>query len=176
VEEQHWRSLFEDVYMILISPYSKLLRNGKKNPKNYPFWEELIILIKKEFPEHTLVQIGVEGEEKLDCHSFLKGLPFKELAYWLDQSTTWIAVDSFFPHFASYVGKKGIAIFGQSDPNVFGCPNNINLLKDRKYLRENMYDFWENAAYRPESFVKPEKVIDALRKITETLNKGARNG
>jgi len=28
--------------MILISPYSKKLTNGKVNPKNYPYWKEVI--------------------------------------------------------------------------------------------------------------------------------------
>ena len=46
--------------MIIISPYSKALRSGKRNPKNYPYWQELIELIKE-----PIVQIGIEGEEQL---------------------------------------------------------------------------------------------------------------
>ena len=44
--------------MIIISPYSKPLRNGLNNPKNYPYWKELISLINEE-----IIQVGVDGEE-----------------------------------------------------------------------------------------------------------------
>lgn len=46
--------------MIIISPYSKALRNGKTNAKNYPYWKELIELIKE-----PIVQVGIDGEEQL---------------------------------------------------------------------------------------------------------------
>ena len=54
--------------MIVISPYSKKLRNGKENPKNYPYWEELIAWIQINVG-FDIVQVGVEGETKLvdDC-------------------------------------------------------------------------------------------------------------
>ena len=34
--------------MILIAPYSKPLRTGGNNPKNYPYWKELISQIQEE--------------------------------------------------------------------------------------------------------------------------------
>ena len=43
--------------MIIIAPFAKKLLNGKKNPKNYPFWREVIY----ELPGHV-VQVGVDGE------------------------------------------------------------------------------------------------------------------
>jgi len=46
--------------MIIISPYSKKLMSGKNNPKNYPYWKELIRLIKE-----PIVQVGIEGEDQL---------------------------------------------------------------------------------------------------------------
>ena len=46
--------------MIIIQPYAKPLVNGKRNPKNYPYWKELISKIKE-----PIIQIGVEGEEQL---------------------------------------------------------------------------------------------------------------
>jgi ADP-heptose:LPS heptosyltransferase len=159
--------------MILISPYSKRLRNGNLNPKNYPYWPELISMIREKFPEQTLVQIGVEGEEKLDCHSFTKHLSLEGLADWLGRCDTWIGVDNFFPHYASYIGKRGIVIFGMSDPRVFGCPENINVLRDTKYLRKHMFDFWENEKEEPRAFAKPDKIMKILVGI---LKKEKSNG
>jgi hypothetical protein len=77
---------------------------------------------------------------------------------------TWIGVDSFFQHFCWDLGKPGIVIWGQSDPNIFGHPENINLLKDRKYLREKQFWLWEQAEYNEEAFVLPVAVLKHLNK------------
>ena len=45
--------------MIIISPYAKKLHNEKVNPKNYPYWKELIKLI-----DQPIIQIGIDGEEQ----------------------------------------------------------------------------------------------------------------
>ena len=48
--------------MIIISPYSKKLENGKMNPKNYPYWKELISLLLK---SETIIQVGTIDEKHL---------------------------------------------------------------------------------------------------------------
>jgi ADP-heptose:LPS heptosyltransferase len=90
------------------------------------------------------------------------GRPLSEIAYLLGQCDSWIAVDNFLPHMASYLGVRGIVLWGQSDPKIFGCKENVNLLKHPKYLRKNQFDYWENAEYKKQAFVEPEKVMVAL--------------
>ena len=46
--------------MIVIAPFTQKLRNGKTNPKQYPFWKELIEMI-----DEPIVQVGIQGEEQL---------------------------------------------------------------------------------------------------------------
>lgn len=46
--------------MIIISPYAKKLISGKQNPKNYPFWKELIKMI-----DEPIVQVGIRGKSNL---------------------------------------------------------------------------------------------------------------
>lgn len=133
------------------------MRNGQKHPKNYPYWEEVIRNIKE-----PIIQVGVNGELPM-VEDFRKNLPLYELSLLVSQCKTWISVDSFFQHFCWDIGKTGIAIFGQSDPNIFGHPENINLLKDRKYLRDKQFWIWEQAEYIEEAFVGPEVVLEALR-------------
>lgn len=142
--------------MILIAPYSKPLRTGGNNPKNYPYWKELISLIKEE-----IIQIGTDGEEQL-VPEFRKNLPIGDLRYLIGECRTWISVDSFFQHLAWDCGKKGIVLFGPSDPLIFGHPENINLLEDRSYLREKQFWWWEQCEYRKEAFVKPAEVLKYL--------------
>ena len=48
---------------VIISPYSKLLLNGKRNPKNYPFWNDVIKVLQRK--KIHVIQIGIKGEEKL---------------------------------------------------------------------------------------------------------------
>jgi hypothetical protein len=143
--------------MIIIAPYAQKLRNGKNNPKNYPWWPELITSIKYD----TIVQIGVEGEIQL-VEDFRKNLSLGELKELVLECRTWISVDSFFQHFAWDLRKPGIVLWGQSDPLIFGHPENTNLLKDRKYLREKQFWLWEQCEYNAEAFVRPEEVIKYL--------------
>lgn len=143
--------------MIIISPYSKFMRNGAKHPKNYPFWEEVLKQIKE-----PVVQVGVSGETQI-VSDFRQNLSLPDLAKLVQESKTWMSCDSFFQHFCWDLGKPGVVVFGQSDPNIFGHSENINLLKDRKYLREKQFWIWEQAEYNEDAFVSPEMVVQALK-------------
>lgn len=145
--------------MIIISPYAKKLREEKLHPKNYPYWTYVIEKIDEE-----IIQIGVEGELQL-VKDFRKNLSLSQLTELVHQCKTWISVDSFFQHFCWELKKSGIVLFGPSDPNIFGHPENINLLKDRKYLRERQYWLWEQCDFDENVFVKSNVVIDALKKF-----------
>lgn len=142
--------------MIVISPYSRSLSNGKINPKNYPFWEELISMI-----DEPIVQIGVEGEVQL-VEDFRKGLPISQLKELLRECRTWISCDSFFQHLAWVEKKKGIVLWSVSDPLIYGHPENINLLKDRKYLAGNQFLWWEAYDHNAETFVPAREVFKCL--------------
>lgn len=149
--------------MIIIAPWARGMRNGQQHPKNYPYWERLISYIDEE-----IIQVGSEGETQL-VNTFYKNLPLKDLAPLVYQSKTWISVDSFFQHFCWDLKKPGIVIFGQSDPNIFGHPENVNLLKDRQYLREKQFWLWEQCEFNKDSFVEPEIVVNALRQFNVSI-------
>jgi ADP-heptose:LPS heptosyltransferase len=143
--------------MIIIAPYAQKLRTGKLNPKNYPYWKELISKI-----DEPIIQVGVEGEEQL-VPDFRKNLPIAELRKLLKDCQTWIGVDSFFQHLAWDEGIPGIVLWGPSDPLIFGHPENINLLKDRSCLVDNQFIWWEATEHRNDRFVKPKKILEYLK-------------
>ena len=145
--------------MIIISPYSKALINGNRNPKNYPYWKELIELI-----DEPIIQVGVENEEQL-VPEFCKNLPIARLKELIAECRTWIGCDSFFQHLAWSCGKPGIVLWSVSDPLIFGHPENHNLLKSRDYLAENQFLWWNFTEYNADAFVKPEEVIKSLQTI-----------
>lgn len=140
---------------VLISPWSKKLLNGNLSPKcpKTEWWKELISLI-----EYPIIQIGVDGEKQL-VDDFRKNLSLSSLKQLVLNCHTWIAVDSFFQHFCWELKKPGIVIFGQSNPKIFGHSENINLLKDEKYLMHNQFLFWDLVSYRDEVFIEPKEVI-----------------
>lgn len=142
--------------MIVIAPYAKQLLSGKRNPKNYPFWDALIPLLPR-----PIVQVGIDGEKPL-VQDFRKNLPVQVLRNLIGMCDTWISCDSFFQHLAWDEGKPGIVLWSVSDPNIFGHPENINLLKDRSYLAPNQFLWWDHYDYDPDRFVSPKVVSDAL--------------
>lgn len=142
--------------MIIIAPFAKQMKNGMPHAKDFPFWNELLDMIK----EHV-IQIGIEGEQQL-TKDFKKDLTIGEIENLIRTCRTWISVDSFLPHMAKHLCKPGIVLWSRSDPNIFGYPENINLLKDRKYLRKNQFAIWEVVVLNPETFVSPEIVYQAL--------------
>jgi ADP-heptose:LPS heptosyltransferase len=142
--------------MIIISPYAKKLQNGKENPKNYPYWKELIGLISEE-----IVQVGVDGETQL-VDDFRTNLSLIQLRQLIKECRIWIGVDSFFQHLAWSESKLGIVLWSVSDPLIFGHKENTNLLKDRVYLAENQFLWWDFIEHDSNKFVLPEEVIKFL--------------
>lgn len=144
---------------ILISPFSKKLRNGENNPKNYPYWQDVIHgLISRGF---KVVQLGTGDESKfIECSEIIWDSSLKNISTAIRNCYTWISVDNFLPHLANLEDKKGIVIFGVSDPNIFGYKQNINILKDRSYLRENQFLTWDQQKYNSDVFMDPRDVLN----------------
>lgn len=144
--------------MIVISPYSRPLRNGKRNPKNYPYWNKLVKGLKEK--GHRVVQIGVQGEHKIPGVDEVKlNMKLKDLKTLLLECDTWISVDNFLPHLAEHIKKPGIVIWGRSNPTNFGYAQNNNILKDVKYLRDEQFKWWEDVEYSEDVFVKPDVIL-----------------
>ena len=145
---------------IIIFPWAKFMRNGKPHPKNYPWWSDLIKQL--EADGHRLIQVGIEGETQL-VSDFRKNLSIAELSHLILENDTWIGLDSFGQHLGWSLGRKGMAIFGQSDPLIFGHHENVNVLKDRSYLRERQFWLWEQAEYREDCWLSPAEIYEIFK-------------
>lgn len=145
---------------IIISPFSARYPDGQASAKNYGRWNEVIKGLKAR--GYFVIQIGVEGEPDINADQRFNNLNFKSLISLLNKCHTWIASDNFFPHFAHYYGKKGIVLWGRSDPLIFGYPENINLLKSRSNLREEQFKWWRETPHDNSVFVDAKQVLDAL--------------
>lgn len=154
---------------VLISPFSRKLRNfdnspvEKINPKNYPYWPQVVKTLQAKGIK--VLHITEDPTEEIGADNVIVGAKLKDLRVLLDEIDTWAAVDNFFGHFAACYNKKGVVVFSKSDPNIYGYDQNINLLKDRKYLRPDQFQWWEMTDYNKEAFVEPEKVVEAILSI-----------
>jgi ADP-heptose:LPS heptosyltransferase len=120
-----------------------LICKGNPNAKSYPYWDELT--------GHDIKVL----EGKLSTQEII------DLVNWSDK---WVSVDTFLPHFCAYHKlKPGIVIFAKSDPEIFGYKHNINLLKDRKYLRAEQFKWWKDEPINKEAFVS----IDILNGVLQ---------
>lgn len=147
--------------MILIQPYAQKLRTGLPNPKNYPWWSELLALL-----PGPVVQVGVEGEERLTT-DFRPGLSLKRIGELVRECDYWIAVDSFLPHLAFHEAKPGVVFWGPSDPRHFGYECNLNLLLDRKFLRRHQFQIWEQVSRDPAAFMTADHAASTIQAWAE---------
>jgi len=156
---------------IIISPYSSRIPKVTeewKNPKDYPWWDELVKLLKKD--DFYIIQVGISGEKHINgCDEFIFNKSFRELLSVLNKCDFFISVDNFFHHFAHYYGKWGIVIFGVSDPTLFGYKEHVNLLKSRKNLRQRQFGTWNEISYNESVFVSPEELYKEVKKFSADL-------
>ena len=147
---------------IILFPFSRKLSEDKPHPKSpdLAWWRHLVKLLEDQ--GHELIQVGVTGEDKL-LKDVRFNLPIAELSKLILEADTFVGIDSMGQHLAWDLGKRGIVIWGQSDPIIFGHPEHVNLLKDRKYLREKQFWLWTQTTFQPEAFVTPEEVIKHLK-------------
>lgn len=150
---------------IILAPYPAKLPSGKLSPKSYPYWPKLVSLLNAE--GYEVIQIGVKGEERIEgVGQFITNFPFHKVRDLINDCALWVSVDSWLPHFVHYERlKPGICLFGQSDPRIFGYPENTNLLRGRDYLRRYQFDTWEAAEYNPNAFVFAENVMPHVHRL-----------
>ena len=151
---------------ILIFPWAKRLRKEpfQHNPKDYNAWPELVRLLREE--GFKTIQISLPGEEEIGADELITGKSLKEISEMIKDSQTVITIDSFANHLCWNLKKRAVVLFSQSDPRIYGHDSNMNLLKDRKYLRQGykQFDTWESAEYLAEAFMSPKEVVEKMKK------------
>ena len=159
---------------ILIFPWSQKLSNGKENAKNYPWWPELVALLKNQ--GYHIIQVGLKGDKEIGANEFKINLSLNEIRSLINNVFIFISIDSFVSHFAHYYNlKPGIIIFSKSDPLIFGYPKNVNLLKNRKYLKQDQFRWWKDEPHDPDAFILPEAILQEINKKSQekSQSKGA---
>lgn len=147
-----------DYKKIIISPFSH-------KAKVYPYWNELVLLLKKQ--GYYIIQIGIKEEEKLkNIDEYQFDLPLIKLCEISSTCEFFISIDNFFPHFLNfYLPKfKGFVIFGLSKPKIFGYSHNTNILKSEEYFRLDQFSFWDNEKENKEAWLEPNIILETINK------------
>jgi hypothetical protein len=142
---------------IVISPYSQT----PDHPKSYPYWEDMVRLLKSETP-YKIVQIGRVDEKKIDgIDEYYWGLNFIDIADLIRECKTWISVDNFLPHLINSMDTsvRGTVLFGLSDPRIFGYNYNKNLLKSEQFLRLDQFNIWGGITRNDSIFLSATEVL-----------------
>jgi ADP-heptose:LPS heptosyltransferase len=142
--------------MILISAYSRQLESKQPNPKNYPWWPQLIRML-----DLPVTQVAVSGDSPL-VSDVRWNLPLDELAQLVTQCEFWISCDSFFQHFAWDLNKPGVVLWGPSNPAIFGHKENINIVGGSQHFVKDQFLMWSMHEYQADRFASAACVAQII--------------
>ncbi len=141
-------------------------------------YEELIPLLKKDFPQYQLVQLGAS----LDRSPKMKGIDlclvgktsFDDLKILLKDSACHIDGEGGFVHLRHALhGKPSVVIFGPTSWEYYGYSENINLHSDQCYscegIRKRWYQQCPRGDYPPPCLggITPENVLVAVHQLIQ---------
>lgn len=133
-------------------------------------WEELCAKLRHRY---TIIQVGTKSEPPLyNVDKRLLGNPLRKVIALIPHCKLWISVDSFLQHAGSALNKKGIVLFGKTNPSIFGHDNNINIYKkvcplEKCHLNNDIRSQWnidinQCASRECMKAIRPKEVLDII--------------
>lgn len=148
--------------MVVIFPYAKKIREGLPSPKNYPYWKELVKILVEEGQE--VIQVSPIDEERIEGTKIVTGtLEFDSIETLVSKADYYISIEGFAPHLLTK--NRGFVIFGVSDPMLYGYNRNINILKNRKYLKANQTDYWHKEDVNEDAYLTADEVWKIISEV-----------
>lgn len=150
---------------------------GLKQLKEWPreYYTELLLLIKKEYPDIQLVQLGGKSTERIElADKHILGESLELVKYILKGSALHIDCESGLPHLATQLGVKCCVLFGPTPIWFIGYENNINIKSDICYGCKGLVSDWYSNCFKYDEAkcmksIKPKIVFDSIREYLRTL-------
>jgi ADP-heptose:LPS heptosyltransferase len=151
------------VKKIILSPYSLNWKN-KENPKNYPYWQEVVQELK--VLGFYVIRLGVKNESKiLGVDEEHYDLPLREIKNLIKNNALGLSGDNFFHHLCWANGVKCVVVFSLSDPERYGHKENVNLLKDRSFINyDTQFKLWRDVEFNKDAFIDYKIVVDCVKR------------
>jgi len=108
--------------------------------------QTLVDKIIKDHPGFAIIQIGLRTEPLLKNVINMVNLTTRQIFPLMKYCKTFIVIDSFLGHLSAAFEKKGIVLWGGTDPKKLGYSHNINLEK------VSLTSCPENHCHRPDTY------------------------
>lgn|SRR5574343_140185 len=147
---------------ILVFPSTNRFDN-QINAKEYPYFSQLIKLLEKK--GHTVIQIGSRTDQPI-TPMFIHNTNWKVLETLIKNCDFWISIDTFIQHFVKTqnLNKRGIVLWGPSNPKHFGYSDNLNIVKDSKFFRQEQYKWWKDFPPDTKYWFSPNELLNIIQK------------
>jgi len=138
-------------------------------------WESLVSGIQG--LGYKVYQVGGQEDERIEgCDKYFLGIDYRLTMALLEKSRGFVSVDTFLGHAGHAIGKKGVVLFGPSDPFFFGHDSNINIFHkngcfERPCLQSNEPKFqWLSHQYECEKrkcmeLISVDEVLQEVKKL-----------
>ena len=145
----------------------------------FEYYDTLAKMIKEEFPDMCMVQTGMGYSPKIkgvDKYVFDSGLD--TLEYVLMNSSLHFDCESGLVHLATQLGTKCVVVFGPTLPEVFGYPQNENILSSACNGCRALMDDFSRCMHVNEDrecmySIEPEAVFEKIKEIL--ISEGFKN-
>lgn len=153
VEEQNILSWVNNIKPFILVQFNGGAMHNHPDPqfgklRNYSYGQELINTIKNNFPTLNIITFDKQQYQNTLNVQIQKREHYFILAKYAEY---FIGIDSSLQHFASnkLINKKGIVLWGGSDPKHYGYKKNINLISKYPYRVE----------------ITPKEVFENIKKL-----------
>ena len=89
--------------------------------------QEFVNEFKKKYPRIKIVQIGLQTEPMLKDVLMINNLPSRMLFPLMKYCKSFVVIDSFFNHTSAAFDKRGVVLFGGTEPKRLGYKRNTNM-------------------------------------------------
>lgn len=127
---------------LAVIPYSRLLRNGVANPKNYTRMGEVLVLLRGE--KVFTIQIGPSTEMSIGCDERVVTSTIRESMEALKRVDGFLTVDTYIPHLVKAKEKEwerlipGVVCWTVTHHKTFGYEDFENMYAERPTLTSCM--------------------------------------
>lgn len=125
---------------------------SKQWPKEY--FDRFVAFFRSKYPNLNVVQVGDASTEKVEgVTSYVIGQDLELVKYVLKGALFHLDVEGGLMHLATQLGTKCVIIFGPTQIELFGYPQNINILHP---LCNRCYCLYDNSYLCARGMEKPE--------------------
>ena len=147
--------------------YITLHHDNSVQAKEYDYWEEVIIIVKRKCPQVKFIQIGSGNEPKIkNADKFVETKSFKQSAYIIKNALMHVGTDSSPVHIASSLGKPIVSIYAHTYANtcrpIWGDKNSHTIIESHRDGNKPSYSLTESS--KTINLIKPEEIANAILK------------